>query len=395
MQNVRNQQDVERLIFSMLERYNNTGFPFCRITPGVIRMEDAPLRIILDIEEGPRVIVEDLLFQTTGRTNSSAAIRLANYKEGLHFSKKEAERAKRRLMKTKAFEAIDERILERDGRYYLMLTANEKESDFLTLSGSFSGTDDANFGASFSSFNVLGTLRTLDFEYEYQRLFLIRFREPVLISPAQIDADFSILTYDSTRLISGRLEFAAPIGMNIGVSLLSGIETANYYTNDTTTHQSTDNLLGMGISFDYTRPNWSVLQTVKFDHLFRDKDRWRIIYDGEFGLFKFVIRPHYRRVQTDGFEFFDYFRIGGAKDIRGYLEDEFVTTRAVWCNVEYHRLFIFPLFDIARIGGEIFFSFGFGVTAKSRFADATLVLAWPRKGEWSDGKIHLTFAKGF
>lgn len=393
---IRDQKDIENVISIILDRYNNAGFPFCRITPTVIDEEDSPARIILTVDEGPRVIIEDLFFRTTGRTDQRAAKRLANLEKGSYFSRKETERAKKRLIRTNAFETIDESIVHRDGRYYLMLAAREKESDFLTLWGSFSGSsaDDIDFGASFSSFNVLGTLRKFDFEYEYQRLFLIKFREPVLIAPAQIDVDFSILTYDSTRLINGRLEFASPIGEYFGVSLLSGIEFVNYYRNDTVTHQSTDNLLGIGLSLDYARSDWSTLQTVKFDYLFRDSDRLRTQYDGEFMLWKFAIRPHYHRVQSDILQFFDYLRIGGAKNIRGYLEDEFVTTRALWCNLEYHRLFIFPLFDVARIGGEIFFSYGFGITAKSRFADASLVLAWPRGGKWSDGKVHLTFAKG-
>ena len=394
---ITNQQNIERLIFRILDMYNNAGFPFCRIIPSVVDDDNGPARIILTVDEGPRVIIDDLLFRTTGRTDRRAAKRLANFKRGLYFSRKDTEMAKKRLLKTKAFEAIDESILQRDGRQYLMLAAREKESDFLTLSGSFSGTntDNMNFGASFSSFNVLGTLRKLDFEYEYQRLFLIKFREPVLIAPAQIDADFSILTYDSTRLTNGRLEFAAPVGAYFSISLLSGIELVNYYRNDTVSRQSSDNLLGVGLGYDYARPDWSTLQTIKLDYLFRDADRLRIAYDGEFTLWKFVLRPHYHRVQTDILEFFDYLRIGGAKDLRGYLEDEFVTSRALWCNFEYHRLFVFPLFDIARIGGEVFFSYGFGISAKSRLADATLVLAWPKGGTWSDGKIHLTFAKGF
>jgi outer membrane protein assembly factor BamA len=394
---ITSQQSVERLIFRILDIYNNTGFPFCRIIPSLVDDDSKPARIVLTVDEGPRVIIDDLLFRTTGRTDWRAAKRLANLRKGLYFSRKDTEMAKKRLMKTRAFEAIDESVLQRDGRHYLMLTAREKESDFLTLSGSFSGpnTDNMNFGASFSSFNVLGTLRKLDFEYEYQRLFLIKFREPVLIAPAQLDADFSILTYDSTRLTNGRLEFAAPFAAYFSISLLSGIELVNYYGNDTTSRQSSDNLLGIGLIYDYARPEWSTLQTIKLDYLFRDADRLRIAYDGEVTLWKFVIRPHYHRVQTDILQFFDYLRIGGAKDLRGYLEDEFVTSRALWCNFEYHRLFIFPLVDIARIGQEVFYSYGFGISAKSRFADATLVLAWPKGGTWSDGKVHLTFARGF
>ena len=98
---------------------------------------------------------------------------------------------------------------------------------------------------------------------------------------------------------------------------------------------------------------------------------------------------------TDIFDFFDYVRIGGARDLRGYLEDEFTVRKAFWVNLEYHRLFIFPLVDIARIDGDIVYSYGFGISAKSQIADASLMFAWPKRGAWSDGKIHLSLTREF
>jgi hypothetical protein len=104
---------------------------------------------------------------------------------------------------------------------------------------------------------------------------------------------------------------------------------------------------------------------------------------------------NYHYVRTDSFLFVDYSRIGGADDLRGYLEDEFLARRAFWFNIEYHRLPVFPLLDIARIDGETLYSFGLGLEARSRFADASLILAWPGRGNWNDGKLHLLFSKGF
>lgn len=391
---ISDQKAAERLIADILDEYNNAGFPFCTILPEFQYDDDRPARLLLTIEEGQRVIIEELLLRSDGNTDVNAARRIASFKRGEHFSSKTLAFAKKRLMSTNAFERIGERVVDRDGKYYLLFSLIEKESDILSVFGSLSGTE-IEFGASFSSFNLLGTLRQLNFNYEYQRLFSLQFREPVLIAPAMLDADFAIWTYDTARLIEGHIRFFAPVGELFNITLLSGIEYVNYYENDTVTYQSSDNLLGIGMGFDYQSTNWSNLQTLHLDYLFRDDDRLRVEYDGELMIYKFLASLHYHRVQTDSLEFFDYIRVGGVKNLRGYLEDEFLVARALWLNLEYHRLPVFPLIDIARLDGELFYAYGLGLDARSNYADASIVIAWPRGGTWRDGKLHLTFARGF
>ncbi len=391
---IEDQQAVEHLISTILSKYNNAGFPFCRISPQIRHDADPTGTVFLNIEEGPRVIIEDLVFKSDGKTDAGAAKRVANYRPGNYFSSREVASAKRRLKNTKAFQDISDNVLERTGKYYLLLALREKESDFLTLSGSFSD-EDFQFGASYSSFSLLGTLRQLSFNYEYKKLFSLKFREPVLIAPARFEADFAIWTYDTTRQIQGYIRFGAPLGTYFNVSVLSGIEVVNYFGNDTSFSESSDNLLGAGIGFDQETSFWVTTAELRMDYLFRDANRLRIECNSETKLWNFSIGLHYRRVQTDSPGFFDYLRIGGAKDLRGYLEEEFTTTRALWLNLEYHRFPVFPIFDIARIADDIVYSFGLGIEARSRFADASLILAWPKAGTWEDGKLHLTLSTGF
>lgn len=356
--------------------------------------EEMPARVVLDIVEGPRVIVEDVFFRTAGKTDAGAARRVANFRPGDYFSLKDVNLAKKRLMNTKAFQKITDNILDRDRRYYLLFSLEEKQSDFLTLSGSLSG-EDFELGAAYSSLSLLGTLRQLSFEYEYQRLFSLLFSEPVLIAPAVFKADFAIWTFDSARQIQGHARFLAPVGEYFSASAVSGIEIVNYFDNDTLGAKASDNLLGAGLGFTYETPRWITHHVVEVDYLFRDANRLSIEYGSQTELWHTVVRMNYQWVQTDSFQFFDYLRIGGANDLRGYLEDEFLVKRAVWFNVEYHRLPVFPLLDIARLDGELLYSFGLGIEARSRFADASLILAWPKRGNWNDGKLHLTFSTGF
>ena len=390
----RNQREVERLINAILDKYNNAGFPFCRITPLVSHIDDAAPVITLKIDEGERTLIENLLLVTKGKTDIGAAKRLAHFPKGKYFSLEDITRAKRRLNKTKAFTEIREKVIPRNDKYYVLFELTEKESDYLTLSGSLNDAG-FEFGASYSTYSLLGTLRQFDFKYEYQRLFALNFREPVLIAPATFGADFSILTYDSTRQIEGTALFRAPLGEYFNASVVSGIALVTHYGTDTVQYQTSDNLLGIGLEFDYENLSFRNSQKIDLDYLFRDSDRLRVRYDSETEIWKFTVGMHYHRVFTDSFDFFDYLRIGGAGDLRGYLEDEFMAQRAFWFNLEYHRLFIYPIFDIGRIQENFVYSYGFGIDARSRFMDASMVLAWPRGGSWEDGKVHLLLSKGF
>lgn len=384
-------RDAERLISAILDKYNDAGFPFCRVRPEICEDEDGRRVLRLTINEGPRVTIDELLIRS-GRTDAAAARRLAGFKPGLYFSARNTERAKRRLMATGAFEGITDNILERQGRYHAVFLLDEKNSDWLTLSGSFSGAQ-FNLGAAFASRNILGTLRQMDFNYEYQRLFSFAFREPVLIAPAQLDADFSILTYDSARATIGQVRFTAPVGPRLKVSLLSGIELSDQYADDTSRQHGSHNLLGAGLSYRIEQPGWSTAQALHFDHLFRDADRTRFAYDAEFSAMRLFVQVHYRRVSTADYGFFDYLRIGGARSLRGYAEDEFTATRAWWLNLEYRRRFVFPVLDVGRVDGILRYAYGFGIRAGSKLADASLIIAWPGAGKWLDGKIHLSFVR--
>lgn len=110
---------------------------------------------------------------------------------------------------------------------------------------------------------------------------------------------------------------------------------------------------------------------------------------------KINVRPHYYFVETDSFEYFDYYRFGGAQVLRGYLEEEFYLRSAVWVNFEYKKLFIYPLFDIGWIQDEIKYSYGFGMTIASNALDAAIIFAWPKQSTWLDGKIHLQLQTEF
>ncbi len=387
------ESDAEEVVAHIIKKYADAGFPFCRVYPKIISTNNSIEKIILRVDEGSRVIISDYRFDIPGKTEAGAVKKVADLKPDSYFSSKEIERAKRNLRKTDVFEDINENIIYSGSKHYLLFSLKEKKSDYVTAFASAS-ENDYNFSISFYSLNLLGTLRKLQFRYEYEKLFSLQFTEPILIFPAALSGNLSLWTYDSVRLVQVNGKFTAPLGRYFNVSLLSGAEAVSYY-GDSVPRGHTDNLLGIGFGCDYETSTWACRQDISFEYLFRQHDRQRIQYDGGFEAKKFNIKPHLFWVKSDSFEYFDYYRVGGAKTLRGYLDEEFIITNALWVNIEYKKFFLFPVVDIGWLEDDLVFSYGFGVEAKSNVADASLVIAWPKQGAWRDGKVHVMLERGF
>jgi len=391
---IKTKTDVENLVAQIIRFYADAGYPFCRIYPEITAEGAAIKKILLTIEEGERIKVADYIYDIQGKTVEGVVKKIMGLKQDNYFSSEAINDSKEKLLRMGVFEDINEHIVHRDGNYYVLFSLRERKSDYLTTFGSF-GENDINFSINFLSLNLLGTLRQLQFHYEYQKLFALQFTEPILIFPASLNINFSLWTYDSVRLIQFNGRFIAPLGNIFNVSLLSGVESVSYPENNSDAQGHTNNVLGIGFGLVYDTFNLSFKQGINFEHLFRAYDRWKMQYDSEFIINKFILKTHYYVVETDSFEYFDYYRIGGAKDLRGYYDEEFIVSHAIWLNSEYKKFSIFPLFDVGLLNQDIQFSYGLGIEAKSRFADASLIIAWPKHGSWQDGKIHLMLEKGF
>jgi hypothetical protein len=387
-------KDVEKLIEYILREYTDAGFAFCRVYPSITQTDSVNRKLMLTVKEGKRIIVEDYLYDIQGRTSQGPIEKIANFKPDNYFSSSVINKTKKNLLKTEIFTTIEDNILLRDGRYFILFEMMEKPSDHLVAYGAFN-EDNYDFSIVYSTFNLLGTLRRLSFQYDYQTLFALDFTEPILLYPISLNGNFSLWTYDSVRLVKFAGKVTAPIGDHFNISLVSGIELFSYFGYDSLDRQHSDNFVGIGLGSDHGTSSWSSVQKVNFEYLFRAHNRWQLEYDGELEIMKFFIRPHYYHSMTDSFEYFDYFRIGGAQDLRGYFEEEFYVKKAGWINLEFKRLFIFPLFDIGWVEDEIKYSYGFGLTLPSSVLDAAIIFAWPKQGKWLEGKVHLKLEKGF
>ena len=385
-------EGADSLIKDLLRIYNDAGFPFCEIRPEIEQRGSAITKLTLTITENKRITISEQMFVTDHGTIPAVIRHYVHPVEHSFFSGKEVQRIKKKLMDTGAFMTVEENIVYRDGRHYLLWQLQEQQTDFISAYGSISD-EDYIFSLAFHSINVLGSLRKLQFVYEYERLFSIQVTEPILLAPTSLHGDVSLWSYDTLQLFELQGTIATPLWHWIDISLLSGIERASYTDSSIAARNHT--LLGGGIKVHTASAWFSNEQSITLDYLVREYDRWRFIYDGSLRLYDLYIRPHSRYLHSDSLLFFDYFRLGGAKSLRGYFDEDIITTQMTWVNLEYKRILLFPLVDIGYSNTTIFYSYGLGIEAHSSFADASLIIAWPRDGSWRDGVLHITFEKGF
>src|SRR4030042_4650383 len=67
--NRKRHQDIESVIQKILYLYNNTGYPFCRVEPEIVRETSTPTKIILHIREVPHLELTVYLYRITAPTS--------------------------------------------------------------------------------------------------------------------------------------------------------------------------------------------------------------------------------------------------------------------------------------------------------------------------------------
>jgi len=340
--------DIDKLIEHILDVYTAAGFPFCEIRPIVQEYSGQENRVILNVSEGQRIVIHDHLFTTNGKSDPRTIKRFTRSKKDTHFSSNEITRIKSSLIHTKIFSHVSDDIVLHNDEYYVHWTLDEQPTDFINAFGTVS-EEDYIFSVSLYSINLLGSLRTLEFLYEYDKLLTLKFVEPIIVAPVSIQGNLALWSYDTMQLFELNGKVSAPIHKVLTVSILSGIERVSYTIPGTSTNTRLSNVFGGALSLFIDQRLFQTEHTISLDYLSRENARWREIYDGQLKLFHFDIRPHFRYAQTDSFEFFDLYRLGGAHSLRGYFDDHFLVQNAAWINLEYKRLFRFPVFDIGYI----------------------------------------------
>ncbi len=449
------QSQLESGISYLLTKYNDAGFPLAKISIDSLyiyrdRGADS-LGIALTLNEGKRVRIEAIRIEGNTETKEYVILRALRIPAGSFFNEHEMTLARQRLQNLGFFQSVSEPELfqEGDTTGVLVRVAEGNTNTFDGVigyvpaqagqSGYFTGMIDISMQ------NLFGTGRKFSAHWNQETTLTqqlsIGYEEPYIFGyPANADLSFSQRQQDSTSVtrnfeVDGIFMFNDDFNANVSLSTVSTTPLLQASSNYSVYESGVLNL-GIGVIYD-TRDNiYSPTRGILYQTQiqFGQKKIYgpsELITPGtrltnytqhvSVGLSFFnelvprqvmAIGLHGEQVSGTGLDQTDMYRIGGTNTIRGYLENQFIASKAAWTNIEYRFLtgresFLFGFFDLGYIYSQadplahtpaISFSlYGYGVGAQVEtglgILKASFALA---KGEsFVDGKISFGIVNQF
>ncbi len=430
------QEQVSEDINNLARVYAENGYPHASVTVSDFSLMKGHISYNYQITEGPRVIIDKILFRDNKQTNYNTMLRLSGLKEGMPFSPKAVEEGRKRLMKSNLFQSVGGPLLfagQREGFENLVITVKEgRYNSILGAIGYNQGNDQekgwltGSFDLAFA--NIGGTGRRA--KVSWQRL-----------------------RQESSRLSA---EFSTPwiFSLNMGITA-----AVSHRLEDSTYTQSTGRIMadfpagehftaGVGAEAVRVVPGTTQLikKNMKYSSLwyleadYRDSDNNQRGFlsklEIEYGQKKYYepsVQLTVSRIKLDGSQLWnifsrqslslaghgrvvvssekpvprsDQFVMGGANSLRGYWEEQFIANQLAWTNLEYRyspdrRLELFPFYDLGYFydqeRGQRGYRSGYGAGFRMETALGwiNLVYGLGKGDKWGQGKVHIGINSDF
>lgn len=449
------QDELEKDLDYIIDKYNGIGFPLANIHLDSIFVYHGigadSMGVAMNIQEGERFRINAIKIEGNSQTKDHVILRAMRIQPGTYYSEEEMANAKQRLQKLGFFQSVSEPEIFRSGDTTGMLVkvveGNTNTFDGvigympaqLGQSGYFTGMIDI------SMLNLFGTGRKFRAMWHQETKLTqeleIGYAEPYVFDyPINAELDFTQRQQDTTSVtrnfkVSGIFLFSDNFTGNTSISTLSTTPLQNA---DSTyaVYESNVLNLGIGLAFD-TRddiysprrgvlyqtelqfgekkiygPQQLLTSTTKLrnytQHLGIDLSFFQEFFPRQI----LAIGIHGEEVTGTELDQSDMYRIGGTNTIRGYIESQFIATKAAWANIEYRfatgrESFFFGFLDagyiyrqsdqIANVPASSLSVYGYGVGAQVETSIGILKASYALgKGDsFIEGKIHFGIINQF
>jgi outer membrane protein insertion porin family len=392
---------LERSIDQILTLYEESGFPYCEVSPSDFKITDeGKLSFSLEVDEGPRVKIKEVEFEGLKNTKEKVIRRESRLQRDSFgfFSQSKVNQSLERLRKLSFIKDIEEVSLlaENDPiRGLSPETAVLKIKLTERRNNSFSGIlgyvpSARTFRTSPSSANrngyltgkinlifdnIFGTGRRVDLNWykkdPYSSYFSFSYREPWILGlPPTLELGISQTDYDSTYL---QISITAGLLFNplerisweveVGWEKVIPGPVGETYLPHSRKYKAGVNLT-INLLDDLNNPRKGLFHQTQVTYgrkrNYSTSDfapKKEVIYDTKFSLdlehflptfYKqtFMTGIHLRGMTTDeesddpsgSVPFPEQFKLGGINSLRGYREEEFSGTKVAWTNLEYRFL---------------------------------------------------------
>jgi outer membrane protein insertion porin family len=435
--------DVERI----LTVYENDGYPYCQIQISEVTLtDDDRLHFQLLIQEGPVVRIAAIEPEGNTITRDKVIIRETNIRSGDLFDARALQRARRRLQRLGFFREVGEievlpgdrpgwailRIPLREGRTNRIdgVVGYQPGSD--VQEGYFTGLVDLSFR------NLMGTGRLVEASWSRRDPLSSRLRfgyqEPWLLGmPITVGGSIQQINQDSSYAQTNlALQATSTLGHYLVAGVLFGSERVIPDSRGgrglpKSRTYSVGLRLELDVRDDLLAPRQGGRYTTTVRHRFKNNQATEtyqpIRQDVQSTEFTADLE-HYRellrhqvvalsvhlgeiRSDEDVVPLNEQFKMGGARSLRGYREEQFHGSRIVWTNLEYRYMvgrrswaFLFvdgghyfyrrqnpQTEDLEEIGDEKV-GWGFGLRIESRLGVLGVDYGLGEGDGLADGKVH-------
>lgn len=413
-------ETAESALGALLRFYETGGFPFVTVRAGAVSESLGWVVPTLLVEEGQRVWVDFISFDGQVATPVSILMRAARFRSGLFSSG--AVRQWRRNLERLGWLRCDSQALVAEGNLHgVQFWVTELVSNRISGAAGYSPPEGLIGFASLQLQNLLNTGRRLSANWRARsglHGYELSYTEPWLLGSAfSLTGEVDHTVYDTTQA-STKAELTATVATSSAeLGIVSGwqrVTTPAVTGSINTTWAGTILGYDVGESGPFATRGFSV--TVKTSAGQRRSCRRRASVVG-----RLVTRTHTlvpikehlvwstvleaRAVfSRETLTVPELYSLGGAKSLRGFGEDAFVTPVAVWSNLEIRyqlarTVQVYPFLDLGSYRQRGRYSpvvaYGIGAGWGSRWGKLGLDYGVAAGGDVLRGKIHLRLEGGF
>ena len=400
-----NESNLTQWIEKILDRYENSGYPFCKINLDSLEIKEKSVNFDLQIFEGPLVIIDNIELNGNKFTKDYVILRELKIESGDTFSEKAICGANQRIQGLKFIEFCN---ISPKSKNELLVQIKEGPANW--INGAF-GYGAPGFMGFFDLevLNLFGTGRAIGAKWQKRDTFSVqfglRYKEPWLFGPTfgGINLIGSVSHNREATYVKNRAEILLEVP--ISKMLRANIGWCGKWIVLHTSYLRDSQWLGvLGFDFD-TRPSFHNMQCrrglyyqARSEFNFAGVEKLTLNLDNYISIF--FLSLNIGALFKKDIQVYDKMKFGGARTIRGYWEGEFTGTQIGWLNLELRKSigtnsFIFPFCDFGYVDGTFLHSWGTGVAMYSPIGLVKVIYGLARKDSFRDGKIHFLIKSEF
>jgi outer membrane protein insertion porin family len=446
---------LERDIDALLARYEDIGYPFahCQVAAMVERPGDEHdfLDIVLSIDEGEHVTIDEIRVEGNTETDASVVVRETRLGVGEVFDPEKINAIRQRLKRLNIFADVSEpQLYMRGDKGGLLIKVQEGNTNtFDGVIGYIPGTSTGESGfvtglASVSMRNLFGTGRKLSFRWHREDRFSqelgIRYLEAWIFSlPVNIGGGFFQRKQDTSyvrRILDLKSELMISEELSIGLLFSTESVIPSSVSTISRVFKSSTVTIGGELQYDTRDDIYSPTSGARYrtDYQYGRKrissipaslaslvpekvTVQRFSLDLDFFLTTFARQVfafgfHGRELRSGQIDESEMFRFGGTNSLRGYRENQFLGSRIAWSNAEYRflmarRSFIYGFIDTGyymRVADDVRgipkidafkYGYGIGVQLETGLGNLGVSFALGEGDSFSNGKVHFGLINEF